>query len=84
MSARRPRARGRRRRPAPVPATGYRTDDPQRQAKSPFFHAGQLDALMDQRRMAADPPQPVRGLDPQKEWSYMYRAGYESIMAGTG
>jgi len=75
VSARRPKPRGRRRRPAPVPSTGYRSYDPERQAKSPFFHAGQLDGMMDRWRIEQDPPRPPRGMDPQKEWSYMYRAG---------
>lgn len=44
---------------------------------SPYFAAGCADGERDTRLMTAHPGLDPVGLDPGKEWSWMYRRGYE-------
>ena len=43
----------------------FRSCDPDRQDRSPYFQSGLLDGLHDRRRLEHNPPLEVRGMDPQ-------------------
>ena len=44
---------------------------------SPYFAAGCADGERDTELMGSCPGLPPVGMDPEKEWSWMYRRGYE-------
>ena len=56
--------------------SGFKTHDPKRQATSPNFRQGVKDGANDRQRAQQKPPVPEIGLDPDLDWSYMYREGY--------
>ena len=49
---------------------------------SPFFDAGKADGQRDAQAARSCPPGPVIGMDPDREWSSMYRRGYEREFDG--
>jgi hypothetical protein len=57
--------------------TGYKTDDPKRQAASPYFRDGSEDGLQDAITASQCPPGVPHGVNLEKAWSYMYQRGYE-------
>lgn len=46
------------------------------ESNSPYFRDGLADGEADRARADSDPPQEVRGMDPEKSWSWMYKRGY--------
>ena len=49
---------------------------------SPFFAAGREDGRRDAQAARSCPPGRVTGMDPGREWSSMYRRGYEREFDG--
>lgn len=45
---------------------------------SPYYLAGVNDGLRDAELMAEDPPQEPVGMDATRDWSGMYRRGYQA------
>jgi hypothetical protein len=54
----------------------YDSQDPARQAKSAFYQAGAADGCRDTALESACPPQLGLGMDADREFSYMYQAGW--------
>lgn len=44
---------------------------------SPYFAAGLADGLRDAELESQCPPEIPLGMDPAREWSWMYKRGYE-------
>lgn len=65
-----------RRRAAPA-QPGYKSDDPEKQARSPYYQQGAADGWRDSDLASACPPGEQPGQDPERDWSIMYRRGYE-------
>ena len=49
---------------------------------SPYFDAGVADGKRDETRIRSCPPRAAVGMDPQREWSWMYKRGYEREFTG--
>ena len=71
------RRRAARSKPAQPAPGGYRTDDPARQARSPYFGYGADDGARDALLVSTCPPGAAIGPDESRRWSSMYRRGYE-------
>lgn len=48
------------------------------ESNSPYFAQGCTDGDRDAARIGACPPEPPLGPDPERDWSWMYRRGYNA------